>query len=92
VPGKTLIEIPKELQEEMLKEIRAVRYGHLLWIHILLLCDAGLSATEISRVLYCSRSSVYRAVEKYRRGEIEVGIGWRDLCAEGPVHECTFHR
>ena len=70
MPGKTIIEIPTDLQEQMLAELRQARFGYLLALHILLLCAQGHTPTEIAAFLFCSRSSVYRAVEAYRRGEI----------------------
>jgi len=55
----------------MLKEIRRSRYGYLLSLHILLLCAIGHSPTEISHFLFCSRSSVYRAIRAYKKGELK---------------------
>jgi transposase len=46
--------------------LRRARYGYLLGLHILLLCALGRNSTEIAAVLFCSRSSVYRAVRAYR--------------------------
>jgi putative transposase len=57
----------------MLSELRQSRYGHLLALHILLLCAAGRTPTEISAFLFCSRSSVYRVVTAYRRGALGSG-------------------
>jgi len=74
VPGSTIIEIPSDEQEQMLTELRCARYGYLLALHILLLCAAGYSPTDIARVLFCSRSSVYRVVKSYRAGQLE-GLG-----------------
>lgn len=42
-------------------------------IHILLLCALGRTPTEIADFLLCSRSSVYRAVEAYQRGDLMIG-------------------
>ena len=42
--------------------LRRTRYGYLLAFHILLLCAAGRTPTEIAAFLFCSRSSVYRIV------------------------------
>src|SRR5215510_11328072 len=53
------------------RELRQARYGHLLAIHILLLCAAGKSLTQIADFLFCSRSSVYRSVSAYRAGELD---------------------
>jgi putative transposase len=68
VPGKTILEIPEAEQAAMLTELRAARYGHLLALHILLLCAGGHTPSEIASFLLCSRSSVYRAVAAYRSG------------------------
>ncbi len=68
MPGKTILEIPAAEQAQMLTELRQARYGHVLALHILLLCAAGRTPSEIAAFLFCSRSSVYRTVEAYRRG------------------------
>ena len=69
MPGKTILEISIAEQEQMLRELRAARYGYLLALHILLLCVAGRTPSEIASFLFCSRSSVYRVVAAYKRGE-----------------------
>jgi transposase len=43
----------------------------LLTLHLLLLCAAGRTPTEIAAVLFCSRSSVYRVGKAYRAGQLE---------------------
>ncbi len=73
MPGKTIIEIPTLLQEQMLQELRQARFGYLLALHILLLCAQRHTPTEIAAALFCSRSSVYRTVAAYRRGKISLG-------------------
>jgi transposase len=55
----------------MLFELRRARYGYWLTLHILLLCAAGYTPTQIATVLFCSRSSVYRAVKAYRAGALD---------------------
>jgi transposase len=55
----------------MLAELRRARYGYLLALHVVLLCAAGRTPTEIAAVLFCSRSSVYRVVRAYRAGSLE---------------------
>jgi hypothetical protein len=55
----------------MLAEVRRARYGYLLALHILLLCAAQQSPTEIAAALFCSRSTVYRVVRAYRAGHWE---------------------
>jgi len=73
VPGKTILEIPIEEQEQMLRQLRQARYGYLLAIHTLLLCANGHTPTEIAAFLLCSRSSVYRVVAAYRQGNLFLG-------------------
>ena len=73
MPGKTILEIPADEQEQMLTELRQGRYGHLLALHILLLCAHRRTPSEIAAALFCSRSSVYRTVEAYRRGTLGIG-------------------
>jgi transposase len=71
VAGKTIIEIPLEKQEEMKEQLRKARFGYLLALHILLLCGDGKTPTEIAMFLYCSRTSVYRAVAAYQAGRLD---------------------
>ncbi len=56
MPGKTILEIPLAEQEQMLAQLRAARYGHVLALHMLLLCAAGWTPTQIAAALFCSRS------------------------------------
>jgi transposase len=70
MPNSTLVEIPQEEQAEMLAALRRARYGYLLALHILLLCAAGHSPTNIAAALFCSRSSVYRTVRSYQEGTL----------------------
>jgi len=74
VPGKTILEIPLAEQGQMLAQLRAARYGHLLALHILLLCAAGWTPSVIAAALFCSRSSVYRLVADYRAGHLDLGL------------------
>ena len=76
MPRTTIVDIPPAEQARMLAELRRARYGSLLALHLLLLCAAGRSPTEIAAVLFCSRSTVYRVVRTYRAGQ------WEEL-AEG---------
>jgi transposase len=57
-------------QVRMMAELRRARYGYLLAMHLLLLCAAGRTPSEIAAVLFCSRSSVYRVVKAYRAGTL----------------------
>ena len=70
MPKSTFVDIPAEEQAQMLAALRRARYGYLLALHILLLCADGRNPTEIAAVLFCSRSSVYRAVRAYRKGTL----------------------
>jgi len=82
VPGKTILEIPLDEQAQMLAHLRAARYGHLLALHILLLCAKGRTPSEIASFLFCSRSSVYRAVAAYHGGQLAAGNVAADRGAE----------
>ncbi len=68
MPTNTIFDIPVPEQATMLAELRAVRYGYFLSIHILLLLSAGKTPTEIASFLFCSRSSVYRAKAADEKG------------------------
>ena len=70
MPRPTIVEIPLEEQERMRAELRRARYGYLLALHLLLLCAAGWTPSEVASVLFCSRSSVYRIVRAYRAGTL----------------------
>ena len=69
MPTKTIFDIPVPEPAEMLAELRAVRYGYFLSLHILLLLAAGKTPTEIASFLFCSRSSVDRAKAAYEKGD-----------------------
>lgn len=70
MPKATIVDIPVAEQARMVAELRRARYGYLLALHLLLLCAAGRTASEIAAVLFCSRSSVYRVVKAYRTGAL----------------------
>jgi transposase len=72
MPKSTVIVIPPAERAEMLAALRRARYGYLLALHILLLCAAGRTPTDIAAALFGSRSSVYRTVRAYRAGT----LGW----------------
>lgn len=71
MPGSTILEISQREQEWMLAELRRARRGYLLACHVLLLCAAGRTPTEIATSLFCSRSSVYRIVTAYREHALD---------------------
>jgi transposase len=70
VPRTTIVEISPAEQARMRAELRRARYGYLLALHLLLLCAAGRTPSEVAAVLFCSRSSVYRIVRMYRAGTL----------------------
>ena len=63
MPRTTIVEISPSEQARRLAELRRARSGYLLARHLLLLCTAGRTPSEIAAVLFCSRSSVYRVVK-----------------------------
>jgi transposase len=81
VPRSTIIEIAPEEQARILAALRRQRYGEELAWHVLLLCAAQRSPTEISAVLFCSRSTVYRVVQAYHAGQV-VGLAPRERTEE----------
>jgi transposase len=70
MPMSTIVAISPEVQAPMLVALRRARYGYVLALHMVLLCAAGRNPTDIAAVLFCSRSSVYRAVRAYRAGTL----------------------
>lgn len=70
MPRPTIVEIPLAEQARMRAELRRARYGYLLALHLLLLCAAGRTPSEVASVLFCSRSSVYRIIRAYRAGTL----------------------
>lgn len=70
MPRPTIVEIPLAEQARMRAELRRARYGYLLALHLLLLCAAGRTPSEVATVLFCSRSSVYRILRAYRAGTL----------------------
>ena len=70
MPRPTIVEISPTEQVRMRAELRRARYGYLLALHLLLLCAAGRTPSEVATVLFCSRSSVYRIVRAYRAGTL----------------------
>jgi len=88
------VEIPPLEQAKMLAEVRRARSGYLLALHILLLCAAQRTPTEIAAVLFCSRSSVYRVVQAYRTGcwESWGEASWEQEPRKRPLFSPTLKR
>jgi transposase len=84
VPNSTILDISQPQQEQMLSQLRRSRYGYLLALHVLLLCAAGRTPTEIAAFLFCSRSSVYRIVAAYRSHSLGFAFA-DDGCLEPPL-------
>ena len=57
MPRPTIVEIPPEDQARLRTELRRARYGYLVALHLVLLCAAGRTPSEVASVLFCSRSS-----------------------------------
>jgi DDE superfamily endonuclease len=55
VPSTTFLEIPPAEQVQMRAILRRTRYGYLLAFHILLLCAAGRTPTEIAMCLLVAK-------------------------------------
>jgi transposase len=70
MPKRTFVELPPEEHRQILAALRHARYGYLLALHILVLCAAGRTPTDMAAVRFCSRSSVYRTVRAYRAGTL----------------------
>jgi hypothetical protein len=66
--------MPPAEQVQRRTVLRRARYGYLLACHILLLCAAGRTPTEIAAFLCCSRSSVDRIVRAYRAGRLGIRV------------------
>lgn len=92
MPGHTILDISEAEQELMLAQLRRARYGHLLALHILLLCAAGWTPSAIAAALFCSRTSVYRAVAAYRRGHLDLGLAAGARAAAPRVPRASLKR
>jgi len=73
----------------MLAAVRRARYGYLLALHILLLCAAPRTPTEIAAVLFCSRTTVYRVLAAYRAGQWEGLATEEETDRKGPRRRVT---
>jgi transposase len=64
------ITLPSEERKDLIKHMkRERRPSRRLRMHIVLLCADGRSPTEIARVLFCSRTTVYVVVARCLRDE-----------------------
>ena len=89
MPGTTLLDLSAQEQAHMLATLRRARYGSLLALHVLLLCAAGHTPTDIAVFLLCSRSSVYRIVRLYRAGHLGFAVDPEGQLA-APVRTSTL--
>ena len=64
------MEISPAEQARLRAELPRARYRYLLAFPLLLLCAAGRTPSEVARVLFGSRSSVYRIVRAYWAGAL----------------------
>ena len=81
----TIVDIAPAEQAHILAEGRRARYGYVLALHLILLCAAQRSPTEIAAVLFCSRSTVYRVVKADRAGQLE-GLAEGEQAGLAPPH------
>lgn len=72
----------------MLRELRCCRHGYILSLHILLLYAHGRTPTEIAEFLFCSRSSVYRALDDWNSGKL-ISQWWPEPQADPPEQAST---
>jgi transposase len=70
----------------MVAELRRVRYGYFLALHVVLLRAAGRPPSDIAAGLFCSRSSVYRAGHAYHAGHWAELRGGEKVEAEHSAH------
>jgi transposase len=89
VSRTTIVEIPPAEQAHILAEVRRARYGYVLALHIVLLCAAQRTPTEIAAVLFCSRSTVYRVVKAYRAGQLGGIAEGEEASQERPSRRLT---
>jgi hypothetical protein len=72
MPKSTAVDLPREERTQLLAALRRARYGFLLALYILLWCAIGRNPTEIAAVLFCSRSRMYRTVQAYWEGSLQL--------------------
>ncbi|MCP0621787.1 helix-turn-helix domain-containing protein, partial [Salmonella enterica subsp. enterica serovar Kentucky] len=72
---------PQERKGLIVEMKRERRPSRRLRMHIALLASDGLSPTEISRVLFCSRTTVYAVVSRFLREGL---AAFDDRCKRGP--------
>ena len=89
MPRPTIVEIPLAEQARMRAELRRARYGYLLALHLLLLCAAGRTPSEVATVLFCSRSSVYRILRAYRAGTLTCDEATEQATQQRPLRLLT---
>ena len=75
MPRRTIVDISLEEQVCMRTDLRRARYGYLVALHLLLLCAAGRTPSEVASILFCSRSSGSRIVRADRSGTLSVVEG-----------------
>ena len=58
---------PRERKDLIVEMKREAKPSRRLRMHVVLLCAEGLSPTEIARVLFCSRTTVYAVAHRFIR-------------------------
>lgn len=92
MPGDTILDLPAAEQEQMLAQLRAARDGHLLAVHIVLLCAAGAPRPRSPRRSSVRAESVYRTVRAYRRGTLALGSAPAAGAPPAPVCRASVKR
>lgn len=78
------ITLTQQQRKDLIRLIkRETKPSRRLRMHIALLASDGFSPTQISRVLYCSRTTVYALVERFVEGEGRM-VAFEDRARRGP--------
>lgn len=67
---QSIILTPEQRKDLIRLMKRETKPSRRLRMHIALLASDGFSPTQISRVLYCSRTTVYALVERFVEGKV----------------------
>src|SRR5215204_4981549 len=80
---QSIILTPQQRKDLIRQMKRETKPSRRLRMHIALLAADGLSPTQISRALYCSRTTVYARVERFAGGEGRMSV-FEDRSRRGP--------
>jgi putative transposase len=80
---QSIILAPQQRKDLIRQMKRETKPSRRLRMHIALLAADGFSPTQISRALYCSRTTVYALVERFAGGEGRMSL-FEDRSRRGP--------